>query len=343
MIGHPGDVSTRFGAVSAHATLDLSAATTRWQLTDATEAFSGATLELVELPDDRCVVLKHLPPDGDWLTRATDGSGRVRRLWESGLLARIRPLVDHTIIDVRAVEDHDVVVMRDASGDLLPPRIPVSRATSCALLKRLADIHDTWEGESGEGLCSIEARYAMFAPALHTPGSAPGAHPLADRIVHGWDLFAQHVDDDIAAAVFAVHRDPERLGRRLTRFLPTLLHGDAKLENLGLSQHGLVAIDWGELTGHGPREVDVAWFALKGAARIGCVPDQIFADYETAAGRQMEPEALDLACIGSLAEMGFRFAVGAHASGPDPRHVAAAHLTSWTTRVSTALDRLGSI
>jgi hypothetical protein len=140
--------------MSAHIQLDFSAATTRRQLTDVTEAFSGASLELVELPG-RCVVLKHLPPEGDWLTRATDGSGRVRRLWESGRLARIRPLVDHTIIDVRAVDGHDVVVMRDASGDLLPPRVRVSRATSRALLTRLATIQDACEGESGKAATDV--------------------------------------------------------------------------------------------------------------------------------------------------------------------------------------------
>jgi hypothetical protein len=41
--------------------------------------------------------------------------------------------------------------------------------------------------------------------------------------------------------------------------------------------------------------------------------------------------------------MGFRFGVGAFASGPDTPQVAAAQLTWWTARVSAALDRLGSI
>jgi hypothetical protein len=312
-------------------------------LTDVAEAFSGARLELGELPDGRCVVLKHLPSEGDWLTRATDGAGRVRRLWESGRLARIRPVVDHTIIDVRGGDGHDVVVMRDARGELLPARVPVSRTTARTLLRGLAELHDACEGETDEGLCAIGARYAMFAPALHVPRGLPGAHPLAERIVQGWELFARHVDPDTAAAVFAVHGDPRRLDRRLARFTPTLLHGDAKLENLGLSGDGLVAIDWGELTGFGPREVDVAWFALKGAARIGCDPDEIFADYEAAAGRRMEPEALDLACVGSLAQMGFRFAVGAYASGPEAPHVAAAQLTWWAARAGVALGRLGGI
>jgi hypothetical protein len=328
--------------MTAQATIDLSAATSRRPLTDATEAFSGATLELVELGAGSRLVLKHLPSEGDWLTRATDGLGRVRQLWESGLLARIRPHVDHTIIAVRRHDDHDLVIMRDASGDLLPPRAPVSRATSRALLTGLAAIHHALEGESDEGLCSIDARFAMFAPALHA-SDAPGAHPLADRILHGWDLFAQHAPSDITAAVAAVHRDPVRLGRRLARFPPTLLHGDAKLENLGLSPQGLVAIDWGDLTGFGPREVDIAWFALKGATRIGCPPDTIFADYEAAAGRRLDPQALDVVCIGSLAQMGFRFAVSASASGPDSPSLAAKQLAWWITRASAALDRLGGI
>ena len=323
--------------------IDLSTAIARRALTDVTEAFSGARLELAELPDGRRIVLKHLPAQGDWLTRATGGSDRVRRLWESGLLARIRPLVDHTIIDVGSVNGREVVVMRDATDDLLPARGTVSREVARELLTRLSALHEACRQESCEGLCAVASRYAMFAPALHAADSGPGAHPLGDRIAHGWELFERHVDRDVVDAVHSVHRHPESLGRRLARFPATLLHGDAKLENLGLNAHGLVAIDWGDLTGFGPREVDVGWFALKGAARIGCAPDEIFADYETAGGRAMEPEALDLVCIGSLAQMGFRFALGAFASGPDAPDVAAAQLAWWTARASDALDRTGSI
>ena len=144
--------------------------------------------------------------------------------------------------------------------------------------------------------------------------------------------------------MFAIHGDGgERLGRRLKRFSSTLLHGDAKLENLGLRRGGLVAIDWGDLTGFGPPEVDLAWYALKGAARIGCAPDALFGDYRAAARRPLEPEALDLASVGSLAQMGFRFAVGAFASGPEPTDVAMSLLEWWAARAAAALDRLGTI
>jgi Phosphotransferase enzyme family len=323
--------------------LDLSVIDSRQPLTDLAEAFSGATLELVELPDGSRVVLKHLPAEGDWLTRATDGAGRVRRLWESGLLARIRPLVDHTILDVRVADGHDVVVMRDARDDLLPPQIAVSREVVRGLLTRLSAVHEACMHESGESLCSLGARYAMFAPDLHAGDAGPGAHPLGGRIGRGWELFEEHVDGDLVGAVFAIHRDPQPLARRLSRFPATLLHGDAKLENLGLSNGTLVAIDWGDLTGFGPREVDVGWFALKGSSRIGCSPDEVFAEYERAGGRALDPVALDLVCVGSLAQMGFRFALGALASGPDPADVAGQQLEWWTARAAAALDRIGSI
>ena len=196
--------------------------------------------------------------------------------------------------------------------------------------------------ESGESLCS-SGRATPCSRRAHADDPGPGAHPLGVRIGRGWELFAEHVDGDVVDAVFAIHRDPEPLAERLSRFPATLLHGDAKLENLGLSNGNLVAIDWGDLTGFGPREVDVGWFALKGATRIRCSPDEVFADYESASGRALDPDALDLVCVGSLAQMGFRFAVSALASGPDPPGVAARQLEWWTARAAAALDRLGSI
>jgi hypothetical protein len=315
----------------------------RHQLTDVTEAFSGARLEQAELPGGASVVIKFLPREGDWLTRATGGAGRLRRLWESSLLHRVEPFVDHTILDIDAIGGEEVVVMRDAREDLLPARTPVSIGTSAGLLTGLASMHLHCSSEHVDGLCSIAARYAMFAPAFHAADSGAGRHPMADRFQLGWNLFAEHADRDLADAIFAVHREPERLGRRLEQFPPTLLHGDAKLENLGRTNNRIVAIDWGDLTGIGPREVDVAWYALKGAARIGCAPGELFTQYEQVSGAHLEPEAVDLVCVGSLAQMGFRLALGAFDKGPEPTEIASTQLEWWQTRVHAALDRLGLV
>jgi hypothetical protein len=312
-------------------------------MTDAAEAFSGATFEGVDLPDGRRLVVKRLPIEGDFMTHVTDGGNRLQRMWRSGLLRRIGEVVDHTILDVRVVNGQDVVIMRDATSDLLPPHTPVSRDDSRRLLARLAEMHDSFADEPVDDLCVLEARYAMAAPDFHATYDGPGPHPMADRITAGWHLFAENVDPDLVDAVSMVHREPKRLGDRLRRFPATLLHGDPKLENLGITGDRLVAIDWGELTGFGPREVDVAWYAHKGSVRIGCTPDDVFTDYNAGSSEQLDEQALDLACLGALAQMGFRFAVGAFASGPEPPPVARAQLEWWTARVRTGLHRIGSI
>ena len=135
-------------------------------------------------------------------------------------------------------------------------------------------------------------------------------------------------------------------GARALEQLPlTLLHGDAKLENLGLGADGPVLIDWGDLTGFGPIEVDVAWYALKGGARIEADVGDLFADYEAVSGRRLDPRALDLVCLGSLAQMGFRMAASARhgetTTAPPPCAAAAAPRPAGAVAVRSlgALDR----
>jgi hypothetical protein len=322
--------------------IDLSSAVSR-PMNEEAEAVSGATLERVELPDGRLLVLKRLPIEGDFMTHVTHGRGRLQRMWKSGLLNRISSIVDHTILDVRVVDGQDVVIMRDATSHLLPPQGPVSRETSRRLLARIAAMHEACPAEPADDLCAIEGRYAMAAPDFHATYTGPNPHPMADRIAEGWRLFAEHVDRDVADAVFGVHREPGKLGDRLRRFPTTLLHGDPKLENLGMVGDGLVAIDWGELTGFGPREVDVAWYAHKGCVRIGCTPDEVFTDYNETSSDPLDPEAVDLACVGALAQMGFRYAAGAFGSGPESPRVAGGLLEWWTARVRASLSRIGTL
>lgn len=178
---------------------DLSAAACRAPLTELAEAYSGARLERVALADGRRLVCKHLAPEGDWLTRATDGLGRLRAMWESGVFGRIGRFLDHTILDVPAIGGHDVVVMRDASDDLVPAGLPVSRATSRSLLRGLASMHRGRRDATLERPCPIGARYAMFAPAVHRHDTGPGPHALAAGIARGWEIFADNVDADVAA------------------------------------------------------------------------------------------------------------------------------------------------
>ena len=314
----------------------------RWPLQGVAEAYSGATLERVETADGRRFVLKHLSESGDWLTRASGRRDRLRQLWTSGVLDRVSAVVDHAIVDVVDDHGHDVIVMRDVTQELLPPKGPVSRATSRQVLTGLAALHELGRSEPPQELCTVGARYQMFAPQIHAADDEPGAHPAREFIITGWNLFAELAPADIVDAVSAVHDDPLVLDGRLAKYSTTLLHGDAKVSNLGLGPAGLIAIDWGDLTGFGPPEVDVAWYALMNDQSIGTSPDETFADYQDVARRPLEPGAIDLACIGSLAQMGFKLAgYAVRGETPEVRAGASARLTWWCGRVRVALDRTG--
>jgi hypothetical protein len=318
---------------------DSSEVAERMVLAAAAEAYSGARFELVVLADGRRLVHKHLPREGDWLTRLTAGDGRMRLLWDSGTLAQVGATVDHAVVAVVPCNGADVVVMRDVADVLIPSGTTVSSEVACRLLAGLGAFHQTWEGREIDGLCRPEDRYRLFAPRLHHSDSGPNRHPLRDRILAGWDAFADLVPTDVAEAVFAVHERPEPLAEALMAAAPaTLLHGDAKLENLGLDVDRLVAIDWGELTGIGPAEIDVAWFAVMSGWRIDGMPGDVFAAYDRQAGRRLDPKALDLACIGSLAQMGFRMAGRCRAADEQTRARAATLLAWWVARVRDALS-----
>ncbi|MGH9187129.1 MAG: hypothetical protein ACRD0U_15130 [Acidimicrobiales bacterium] len=316
---------------------------------DVVEAYSGARLERVALADGRVVVVKHLPTDGDWLTRATDGLGRTQLLWRSGVLGRLAPAVEHGVLDVVSCGDHDAVVMADLSERLWPHPAPLDHGTIRDAMAGLARMHGLGERLvtrgclDGLAMCPVGARYGMFAPAFHAGDPGPNPHPVRDRILAGWELFAECVDGDVAAAVAVVHGDPDGFGRRLTAACatPTILHGDAKPQNLGVTARRLTAIDWGELTGVGPREADVAWFALMSTrARLDVDPDDVFATYQDVSGSALDPAIVDLACIGSLAQMGFRLAaVACLSSRPEARHEASTRLGWWNDRVRAALAR----
>ncbi len=302
------------------------------------EAYSGARFERVTLIDGRRLILKYLPSEGDWLTRATDGAGRLRRLWNSGTLARIGDEIDHAIVALAPLAGTDVVIMHDVSGALMSPNAHVSRSTCQRLLAGLARVHQAWNGCTLTGLCRPESRYRLFAPGLHAGDQGPNPHPDRELIVANWECFAELVPADVAEAVFAVHAHPEGLAEALlASAAPTLLHGDAKLGNLGLVGDRVVAIDWGELTGIGPAEIDVAWFAVMSGSRVDWMPDETFQAYEVHAGRRLDRKALDLACIGSLAQMGFRMAHGVRASDEPRRARYSALLGWWVTRVRGAL------
>jgi hypothetical protein len=133
------------------------------------------------------------------------------------------------------------------------------------LLGGLAALHRDWEHRHIEGLCPPEARYRQNAPAFQAGDTGPNAHPNRELILAGWQVFPDVVPAEISEAVLAVHEDPTGLAEALIASAPpTLVRGDARLENFGLN-----GIAWWPSTGaSSPESVQPPSTSLVSPSRV---------------------------------------------------------------------------
>jgi hypothetical protein len=167
---------------------------------------------------------------------------------------------------------------------------------------------------------------------------AAGADEVPGLIGRGWERFAELAPDEVAGPVLAIGERPESFAAALSRFPSTLIQGDLKLGNLGFSGDRVVLLDWGTQTGWAPPAVEVAWYLAVNWSRIDATREQVLDDFRAAEGERYDEDALRLALLGGLVQLGWDKAL--HASGhPDPavRAREAADLAWWTGRARDAL------
>jgi hypothetical protein len=306
----------------------------------ATDGRSGSLLERVVLAGGETVVVKHARAASDWIMRAThDDGGRVATLWSSGLLRRVPDVIEHAILAVERDGDGWVVVMRDVSAALLPDAARLSGASSRRVLEAAAALHATFRDEPPLELCSLADRYGFLSPAT-ARREAGGADEVPKLIARGWERLPELLPADVAEAVLAVAERPAPFAAELARFPATLVHGDLKLGNVGFLGERVVLLDWGTQTGWAPSAGEVAWYLAVNASRIDATREQVLDDFRAAEGERHDEDALRLALLGGLVQLGWDKAL--HASGhPDPsvRARERADLAWWTARARDALER----
>ena len=298
---------------------------------------SGSLLERVILAGGEALVVKHVRDGGDWIMRASHDHGRAAELWSSGVLARVPEVIDHAVLGAEQVEDGWVVIMRDMSAALVPEDARITRADSRRVLEAAAALHAAFAGGPPLELCPLADRYAFLSPAT-ARREAGGADEVPALIGRGWERFAEVVPADVAEPVLAVLERPEVLATALSGFGSTLVQGDLKLGNLGFTTDRVVMLDWGTQTGWAPPAVEVAWYLAINWSRIDATREQVLDDFRAAEGERHDSDALRLALLGGLVQLGWDKAL--HASGhPDPavRAREAADLAWWTERARDAL------
>jgi hypothetical protein len=256
---------------------------------------SGSLLERVVLADGTRLVLKHISAANDWIMRATGDTGREARLFEAGVLGRLPTAVDHAVVAVERRGDGWVIAMRDVSDTLIRPGARLGRAAHRRIVHAATVLHRWFRRRPVDdpGLLDLTARYALFTPATGAREAGSGLRPIRN-LRRGWELLPELLPGDVAAVALVLAERPDLLAAQLRGCGQTLVHGDLRYANIGLSAERVVLLDWA-LAGVAPAAVDLAWYLVNNGPWCEVSRDEMLEDFVRLSG---EPAAMDLALVG---------------------------------------------
>jgi hypothetical protein len=295
---------------------------------------TGAQLERITLADGRVLVVKTIDPRTDWLMRATGDDGRIFRLWSDGVLQGLPAAIDCATESVEVCAEGWLVVMRDVTDALQPPGRLLTRAQSRHVVAAASTLHEAFASRRVDGLCPLVDRLGFL-----TPAAVRGVvdHPFRDAVLKGWDRFAELAPTDVGSSVTRLLERPGRLAAALSPYPETLLHGDLKLANIGFDGETVVLLDWGTLTGMGPRAVDHAWYLAVNSAAIDAPLDDLLIDVESVLAPE-DRAALPLALLGQVVLLGWEKALRATSNDPAIAARERAGFAWWCERAAEALE-----
>lgn len=281
----------------------------------AHKGFSGATLTRLRRGDGASFVLKRMSIESDWIMRATeDESCREAAFAAASIVLPdgVRTPTLGTALD----DDGHALLMHDISDRLLPQGAIVA-STLDAIIARMAELH-TLPLPSPDALpwCGIRQRLTLLTPATAPIAEAYGA-PVTRDLINGWSLFERHAPPDVAALIRSLSGEPTPLLRALDALPNALLHGDLKLDNIGIDSEGrLWLIDWA-MTLLAPPAVELGWFLAMNSRRIPRSLDDVMSHYAAKAqtADRERHDALTVLC--GLLLRGWRKALDAEEGQPD--------------------------
>lgn len=234
--------------------------------------FSGSALLRIEANCDmgtKHLVLKRMSFQRDWLMIAShDQHCRSATLWQTGLLDRLQPTINHATLACARDGRGWAMLMEDVSGTLLPEQ-PYTSEQVYLLLDALATLHATfWDAaelaDPNLNLCTSKQILQVFTPATGRR-FADISNPIPPILVDGWSLLQELLEPDVVDVLDRLYADPQPLCDALARYPMTLVHGDYRGPNLGIAWQPVpqaIVFDW-QLAGYSAATIDLAWFFAK--------------------------------------------------------------------------------
>jgi hypothetical protein len=296
----------------------LAGATDRQIIADSAGK-SGAILERARI-DGKPYVVKYIDRSRDWTMRAAGSlRGVSYELWLRGLFDDLPPCFLQPIVGV-ARGEMTVLLMEDVSEWLFPVTdAPISLADHLRVLDHMAALHATfWATTADIDVVPAMHRYLDLSPWTAEAEATLGDPPLVPQLIaKGWPLLAE-VAPAASAVVAPLARDPGPLVEALDATPQTFIHGNFKLDNLGLTPDGrTVLLDW-EISGIGACTADLAWYLSINCRRLPQSKEATIEAYRQFLERRGISTAdwwdrqLGLALLGSLVQFGWEKALSGY-------------------------------
>ncbi len=319
-VRHPGRmVELTPRPVAATTAQLLAGAEGRAEMATHVDSLSGSRFERVVVDGQPCVV-KFLDHEHDWLARALgDRDCWALTMWRTGLLDALPPSIDHTVLGAAREADGTVaLLMRDVGTALVPPGDdPLPLPHHRQFLDHMAQLHARfWDFADHFGLLEAGARYQALTPATgarerqRASRSGTMLDPVPAALEPMWERLreAQPRAHELALALVT---DPGPLVAAFAQTPATLVHGDWKAGNLGVSPDGrTILLDWGWPGRAGPL-VDLGWYLAVNCDRLPESKEDTIAAYRDRlahhdiATHDWFDRQLDLALLGAFLQLGW--------------------------------------